>query len=222
MSIFGSGQIIRNNLVLYIDIGNTNSYVPNATNVNNLISLDNGGSFVGGVTYSASNGGLLIFDGSSGYVNFGNSEELKLTKGSYSVWFKGVQQGATYNGIVVKRNAWGCFMTSSRLYLYDWGNNVGRDSGVSISDNRWRNVCVTFNEITGTPSGNTIVYIDGAPVLTTTVQLSSQDNPLTVGHGNFSTQYFSGSVSNVMIYKEVLTPTEVMQNYNALRLRFPN
>jgi hypothetical protein len=108
------------------------------------------------------------------------------------------------------------------LVSYDWGNSAERSTGVTVGNNTWKYVAMSFNETIGTPSNNTIIYIDGSPVLTTTVKNNSQNTALAIGDGGVpsQSQNFGGNISQVTVYNRVLLATEITQNYNALRGRY--
>ena len=72
----------------------------------------------------------------------------------------------------------------------------------------------------GPPNNNVIIYVNGSPVLTTTTLHRDHTAPVQFAYANFSPQFLSGSIAQGLIYNRVLTPTEVLQNFNATRSRF--
>ena len=107
----------------------------------------------------------------------------------------------------------------------------------SIFPREWTNICVTKQS--GGNTGNKYnikIYVNGVDQNTIlTSDTSTQDwwnNNLTAGSGltefNFATLYRPGgssnytdcNISSFSIYNRTLTPTEVLQNYNALKGRF--
>jgi len=79
---------------------------------------------------------------------------------------------------------------------------------------------MSFTQTIGTPSNNVILYLNGSPVLTTTVKHSVNTVSVQIAWANFSGQYLIGDIAQGMIYNRVLTPTEILQNYNATKSRF--
>jgi hypothetical protein len=77
---------------------------------------------------------------------------------------------------------------------------------------------MSFTQTIGSPSNNAIIYVNGSPVLTTTIIHSDQSVQVTTD-GNAS-QCMAGSISQIAIYNRVLSAAEITQNYNALRGRF--
>ena len=214
------GNIVTDGLILDLDAAKKDSYPGSGNTWRDISGNGNNGTLTNDPTYDSANGGSIVFDGTNDYINCGNNSSVQITVGSINAWFKGNQQGGDYNGIVVKQSSWGIFMFQNNLYVYDWGNAIGRNTSVSVSDNIWRNVCLTFSETIGTPSNNAIVYINGSSILTTTVKNEAQNQPLLIGYGNSGAQYLRGSISNTQIYNRVLSSQEVLQNYNAQKGRF--
>jgi hypothetical protein len=208
-------------LVLSVDASNASSYPGSGTVWTDLSGEGNNGTLNNGVGYSSLNGGQLTFDGTNDSVSFGNSLTLQGTTLSVNVWFKGTQQGTNYNGIVVKQNLFGIYMFQSKLQLYDFGNNLTRDTGVNISDNVWRHITVTYSDMVGIPTNNVNVYINGSLVLTTTAGVQNATTVgLLAGFGNSADQFIFGSIGEIRMYSTVLTPTKVLNDFNSTRTRY--
>ena len=212
---------VSSGLVLYLDAANARSYPRTGPTWFDRSGNANNGTFNGGVGYSGSNFGTLTFDGTDDYVACANAANNQITVGTISAWINANNGNAGYNGIIVKQSAWGLFVTDNKLLTYDWGNTAGRDTGITVGNSTWNYVAMTFTETIGTPSNNTIVYLNGSPVLTTTVKHSNHGIELQIGGGGISnSQYFGGNISQVSIYNRALTATEIAQNYNALKGRY--
>ena len=220
-------NIVRNGLVLCLDAASLRSYPGSGTTWSDLSGNNITGSITGSSTfptYNSSNNGVLVFNGTNNVVDLRNPSTLQITVGSISIWFRGVQApavaGGGFTGLITKQSAWGLFMSGSLLVTYDWGAGGTRSTNRNIGDNNWYNICMTFTETSGTPSNNAIVYLNGSPVLTTTVRNSSQTVSVQIGNGGVASQFLSGSVGNASIYNRVLSPSEILQNFNATKARF--
>lgn len=211
--------------VLNLDAGNTASYPGTGTLWTDLSGNNNNGTLVGGPTFDSANGGSIVFDGTDDYINCGNASNLQITVGTISTWVKTTTPGSGYRGIIVKQFSWGLFVQDGVLITFDWGNvNANRSTGINISDGTWKNITMTFTETVGTPSNNAIVYLNGNPVLTTTIKYVNNTINVELGRGGSSSvgasQLLNGSISQALIYNRALSSTEVLANYNATKGRF--
>jgi hypothetical protein len=221
MAVGYNPRIVTNGLVLYLDAGNTRSYPGSGTTWTDLSGNGNNGtlSAMDGTNFSSTNGGKFSFDGINERVGCGNASSLQITVGTISAWFKAANPNGGYNGIITKQSAWGLFVTNNILIAYDWGGGGNRSTGITVGDNTWHNATMTFTETIGTPSNNAIIYLDGRPVLTTTVKHSNQNVEVQIGDGN-ATQFYTGDIAQASIYNRVLSAAEIRQNFNALRGRY--
>ena len=192
-------------------------------------SYGNNGVLYNGVGYSSSDGGYLTFDGSNDFVDFGNPSNLQLSEGTVSIWVKATNSNNGFKAIMAKRNSWGIFLVNNILSIFDWGNyyansfniNYGlRSTDVNIGDNQWHNVVLTFTNIYGSPSNNAIVYLDGTPILTTTVLNYQQIYNVRIGDVGYPGQNLSGAIGQNTIYNRVLTSSEISSNYNSQKSRY--
>ena len=219
---FENNPIIASGLVLQLDAGNAASYPGTGTLWTDLSSSGNNGTLTNAPTYSIVNGGELLFNGTNQFVNCGNAASLQITTGTIGAWIKANNTNSSYNGIVVKQYAWSLFVLNNVLVAYDWGNSATRTTGVTVGNNTWTNVAMSFTETVGTPSNNITIYVNGSSVLTSTIKHSSNSTALAIGDGAVpsSNQNFGGNISQVTVYNRALSATEVTQNYDALRGRY--
>lgn len=224
----GGGNVVTDGLVLYLDAANIRSYVSPSTTWSDISKNKNDGSLINGPLFDSGNGGSIVFNGSNQLIDCGNISTLQITQGSICAWFKAANTNFSYNGVLSKRNAWGIFLVDNILSVFDWGNyydsgfdiNQGlRSTGINVGDNKWYNVVLTFTETTGIPLNNAIIYLNGIQVLITTVKNYDQTYSVQLAEANFN-QFFTGNISVAKIYNKVLTPSETLQNYNALKNRF--
>jgi hypothetical protein len=216
---YANGKIVTDGLILALNAADKNSYPGSGTTWNDLSGNGNNGTLVASPTYSSANGGSIVFNGTSQYVNAGNATNLQITVGTISSWFNANNGNSSFNGIITKQFAWGLFVADNVLVAFDWGNSATRSTGITVGNSTWNYVAMTFTETIGTPSNNAIIYLNGIPVLTTTVKHSGQSVQVQIGEGN-SSQFFGGNIAQSSIYNRVLTPQEVAQNYNAQKSRF--
>ena len=216
MGIDYNNVIVSDGLVLYIDAANPRSYSGAGLTANGLIG-GIGGTLVNGVGFTSSNNGSFIFDGANDNINFGNSSALQVLNGTVSAWVKTSSPGAEYRGIIAKVNNYGLFYLNSVLVVYDWGTSTPRSTGINLADGNWKNVAMTFQS--GVSNG-TIIYINGLPVLTTTISWVNNSYNLYGGAEVNGNQHSNCLGSIFSLYNRVLSPQEILQNYNATKGRY--
>jgi hypothetical protein len=190
----------------------------NGTRSNTQALLDwTGNNTITANSLTYNNGGTFSFNGTSDYLNAGNSTAVQIT-GSITMeaWVNPV---ATTNfGNIISKNfnsGYRFRIQSGQLWWYVSGNAV---AGGSVPNNTWSH-CV----VTGSASGLK-AYVNG--VLVASNSTAFAPSAPTVGNlfvGTFnppSTELFDGTISLAKIYNRALTAAEVSQNFNALRGRY--
>jgi hypothetical protein len=82
---FYSGSVVTDGLVLNLDAGLPASYPGSGTTWFDLSGSGNDGTLTNGPTYSSSNGGSLVFDGSNDYVNLNFPFTQSSSANSYTI-----------------------------------------------------------------------------------------------------------------------------------------
>ena len=216
MGVKAGPRIVQNGLILDVDAAVSRSYSGSGLTANGLIG-GIGGTLVNGVGFGTTNNGFFTFDGSNDYINFGNSSTLQQSSGTLSVWAKASSPGGSYRGIIAKQGSYGLFYVTGQLWIYDWGANLGRSTGIDIADNTWKNVVLTYQS--GVSSG-TFIYLNGVSVLTTTITIQSQGANLFGGAEANASQFAACQISTFNMYNRALSAQEVLQNYNATKGRY--
>jgi hypothetical protein len=216
MALGHAPSIITSGLVFYIDAANPRCYPGSGTDLTDTIS-GIGASLVGGVGFNTSNYGTFTFDGSNDFINFGNSNSVRLLNGTISAWVRTSNAGGGFRGIMAKQFAWGIFYSDGVLVAYDWGASATRSTGVNIADGNWKNVVLAFQS--GITNG-TRIYINGSLSLTTTITWVNDTQNLNGGGESIAGQYATCSGSIFSLYNRPLSAAEVLQNYNAARKRY--
>lgn len=230
-------NFITNDLVLYYDFGNIESYPGSGTSVTDLSSNDYTGNLVNGPSFSSVNEGILNFDGTNDYINTNNSIDSESF--TINAWFKISNVSVPRMLISKEENVVGGAPWNYRMYLdastgYLIGDIAqtpvsGGGSGDSASigyntnlaDNLWHLTTFSRNSITNTIK----LYVDGVLVNESPDGLSgsitnSQDvwiGQSAIGGGSYP---LSGSIGSVFIYDRALTDEEVDSNYLVTKSRF--
>ena len=219
MGIAYNTSVVRDGLVLHLDAANVKSYPGSGTTWSDLSGNGNNGTLVNGVGYSTDNKGAMSFDNNDDEVICTNDPSVQITVGTICAWFKANNGNTGVNGIIAKQSAWGLFVWSNTLRAYDWGNSQDRNTGITVGNDTWNYAAMSFTETVGTPSNNAIIYLNGNPVLTTTIKHSNHNVTVQIGEAN-ANQNFGGLISSASVYNRVLSETEINQNFEALRGRY--
>ena len=227
MGLTHSPKIVTNGLVLALDAANNKSYSGSGVTWNDLSGNNNTGTLTNGPTFSGANGGYIVLDGTNDYVI--NSSPTNIPVGSSSrtvqLWIYPknnscplVQLG-TGGGFQVYIVSF--FNSSGTLYLFTDGINSANNISFSGTDLPTLN---TWNHMTFGNSGqNWFYYLNGVSKLSGTFGVTLN----TIGQkyivGNRDDVYLGTAnvnVSQTFVYNRALSATEVLQNFNATRIRF--
>ncbi len=235
MSFTYSPKIVTDGLVFYVDAANPNSYVSGNTTVDSLVSNVTG-SLINDIDFSTDNQGSWVFDGLDDYINLGDTISsvgyslpmtidlwVNFVDTSTNLSLFNLDSTSPYNGI------W-CNIPSSVGGTREVQVSFGDGGGVSSSDRRTAQTTTGVNTLEFV---NITLIVNGATDFE--IYFNGVIQPITlsgiggiinwsggIGYiGNFNNSLFmDGSVSSFKVYSNALTPTEVLQNYNALKGRF--
>lgn len=237
MAITHLPSIVKDGLVLHLDAGSPKSYSGSGTIWRDLSGNGNNGTLTNGPTFDSNNNGSIVFDGTNDYISFANSITTIMSSSnavSIFAWFKGTANGIpTSLEIFHKRNNAPTYVS----YGISWyrlngmtfdsltcriGFSDGTVSDLSninqpISQNIWTLGTQTFD---GT---NHNLYINGNIIASASVSnktIKDEGFGLTMGSYNGGQEFFKGNISNGLIYNRALSPSEVLQNFNATKGRF--
>jgi hypothetical protein len=222
MSHNHGGKIVRDGLVLCLDAGNVKSYPESGTSCKDLTGNGYNGALNGGTTFSTSNGGEFVFDGTDDYIsvasmyNFATTNQLTAI-----VWAKSTP--STWNDYG--------FLLSKRDQFIIHPNISSKDvcCYVNTTTGGWQATCFTpsniqvYNQYCMTYNGGPLfTYLNGvyAGNITANSTLTSDSGELDIGKDDGLGRYFNGRIGLVQIYNRALSASEILQNYNTTRKRF--
>ncbi len=223
-------MIVTRNLQLYLNAGDTDSYPGTGTIWTDLSPNAYQTTLINGVGYSSSDDGTLTFAGTQ-YVD--TNQSVTAQSFSVSAWFKTNSAGIK---MIISKETTSGWPWNYRIWL-DGGQLIGdiaQPGGVSTSigsplssynNNVWYNVMFTRNDTT------LRLYVNGVEITNTPDTLvgsivNSQEvwiarSAFTAGGTSPSGSYqFTGSISEIMVYNDVLTDAEILQNFDATKTRF--
>jgi len=221
-------KIVTDGLVLNLDAGQQNSYSGSGTSWKDLSGRGNNGTLTNGPTYSSSNGGSLVFDGTDDYVICSSGASFQFGNGNLTVesWIY-LNNIPPDNGYVIYDNqvlsgsggrvdAFVLLVnTSGKLNVFSSNNFRGQSSNTLIA-NTWYNVILTR-------TSNLWNYYINSNVDSSSY---TQSINLTAGGcvigrvSDVSGYYMNGRIASTKIYNRALTTSEISQNFNALRGRY--
>jgi len=213
-------NIVTNGLVLNIDPANSSSYSGVGNTIYDLSGFGNTGTLTNGPTFSALNGGNLIFDGSNDFLGAASSSSLDIsTNLSAVVWMKLITTDGANHIIFSKTNSTNPFLSNYEAYLkndviYWWDSPTERNTTVTLSINSWTQVVFVRS------STSLLIYKNGT--LSNTISVN-QVGPIV---GDFyigkdpNGQFLNFNLAQFLLYNRALSATEIMQNYNATKGRF--
>jgi len=227
MAFAYSPKIVTEGLVFAVDAANKKSYPGSGTTWTDLAGSNNG-TLTNGPTFDSGNGGSIVFDGSDDYISFGNIGSF--TSATFSCWVKSNGSQADYTGLLISRpDATGIGINpghSSDAIWYFWkgdtyGSNSGylHNSGLTLTTgDGWTMITVTFDS----SSGNVEFYKNTTAGTSDTYNVSTvtlSDTRIGEDEG-LAGRHLNGNIACFSVYNRALSPSEISQNYNALKSRF--
>jgi hypothetical protein len=235
-------RIVTNGLSLCLDAGNVKSYPGSGTTWTDLSGNGNNGTLTNGPTYSFSNGGSIVFDGTDDYVACPATSftqfDADFTIESW-VWIdstvtssrpdneKGVTLFSSFppsgGGSFLVIISGSTSTAGTGLQIYQDSISINMTISQTIPLDSWVHLAIVR-------VGSTIYgYINGIPYTFTLVSgsstalLGNATGGSRIGAALNSSYigYWKGYISNIRIYKGIgLSNSEIQQNFNALRGRY--
>ena len=233
---------VTDGLVFLMDFKNNKSYPGSGTSVTD-ISNGKIGTISNGATYDSDLG--ISFDGLDDQITLGSitsTDPLSLSANTgdsmtIDIWMNATSGGDSFQRIIDKSNGgsatngWAITRPSSNVLegfeLYMGGRQLfttGASSYYNFSE--WVNIVVTCDVVNSTNNFNSNGYINGSFIHNNSFTTGLLSDPTTttnaaIGTWNHSTdREFKGTIGKIAIYNRALSPTEILQNYNATKARF--
>ena len=239
------GGIVTSGLVMHLDAGNASSYPGSGTAWTDLSGNGNNGTLTNGPTYSSADGGQIVFDGTNDFTAIAGSSSLAFNTGDFTIesWFKLTSVTTDYEYIYAI-----AYGSSAHLeYSLRFGE-IGFDDRLQFAVNAGAtSTTYSFPEKKSTlsnvwlqfvhtrESGTNKAFINGATrnfnsgVAPSTYPLSSFNDS-----AGSATQFASSlarsqtlasfnapiNIAITRAYNIALSPSQVLQNFNANKARF--
>lgn len=222
-------NIVTSGMVAYYDAGYSTSYGGTGTSWFNVAGIPGAtGTLINGPTYATGDGGAIVFDGSDDYME--SSSSINITGNSprtFECWAytgslssKNVMGGGTQtNGTLFDTIIWyqdGLLRVIGHYYGGGFDTQSTLPPRNTININQWNHIVHIYDGSTAS------LYTNGVFSNSKSLSLNTGNANVKMGAGNYTGgyNYFSGKGSIFRIYNRALTPSEVLQNYNAQKSRF--
>jgi len=236
-----SPKIVTEDLVSFLDAANSKSYSGSGTSWNDLTKNKNNGTLINGPTFSSTNLGSIVFDGTNDYVSINDASSLKpTTQICLEVVFSQSALNA-YNTIICKPfngPPWSPPYLSYMLRINRAGFGLPDHMEIGLNlDGTYRSVRHDFTYVLNqiyhvsfnyNVAGTTEYYVNGvlstlSSGFPTATSIGYSTPPLLLGAGYGASpagEFFTGKIFFNRIYNNTLTQKEVTQNFNATKWRF--
>jgi hypothetical protein len=223
---------VTNNLVLYYDPSNPSSYPGSGTTVNDLSPNPVDGT-LSNVTFSTP---YFNYNGSNAQVTIPDNTKLEPGSGDWTMeaWFYTTAFKTESAGVILGKFDPGglaidvsySIRTNNTGILYaQFGDGTGsfiNSTTYQTSLSVWAQVVYVWTNVA---SNNLQTYINGASIGNVSHTFSSLLNTsanLYLGsyNGGEFAQWFNGRIGITRLYNTALTSAQVLQNYNADRLKY--
>lgn len=241
-------SIMTSNLLLNLDAANSGSYPGTGVSWNNLAGSWPSGVLTSGPQFVSNNGGYFTFDAIDDKVYLASGSQTATSSTSlynfasgepytFSMWINPSGWGtgtstktgrlinrvngsltATYLGYALSIGVNTFVSSGLSFHQYNPGNWVDYVvANSSINLNEWQNVGVTYNGV-----NSCVLYRNGIAIASGNVRPNpaNQAQLFTIGSTYYGGLYFPGGISQVAVYNKVLSPSEMDQNYQALKSRY--
>ena len=231
-------NIITRGLVWQLDAGAPSSYPQTGTTWSDISGNNYTSQLINGPTFTTSNEGGIVFDGSNDYAS-GSNFNINTNEFTLEAWIKPTNVNSNY-GIIVKPTdnyQWPCYsmwIDGKNLQGYYSSAVFGQclegahGTGNPISTNgAWYHVA--FSK--GTAGYTTMaLYVNGVASSYNNFLYGTHINTLAtstvptwfavLNDTNTLLNYFNGTIGSIRIYSRQLAAAEVLQNFNVQRSRF--
>lgn len=192
-----------------------------STSWNDLSGLNNNGTLINGVGYSADNGGSLVFDGVNDYTSIAcNANTIRAYNSTTQFVIKLPTYGGGQRNILSYRTGGGhLYIGKASGGIFCFYNTLSPSPAYTvgtIADNAIAHVAVTCDAANNLLS----TYINGslAGSAARTGWSTSYNTTMTIGGSDI--EYMLGNFYQFSHYNRVLTAAEIAQNFNATRGRY--
>jgi hypothetical protein len=206
-------QLVTNGLVCYLDPGNFESYPQFGPVLKDLSSSGRNGLMIGSWSWSATFGGVIQLNASTGYIRV---PDINLVSGQYTVMGASRYTGATRGRIITAlSNNWllgNWSATTQNYYAEGWVSAVG----TGANDTNWRILTGTGD----TSADSYSIYVNNSLTAGPNNGGAAGPNGFAIGAQGGTAEWSDGQFGFLLCYNRVLSVAEMTQNFNFFRSRY--
>lgn len=201
-------------MVMHLDAGNPASYSGTGTTWTDISGLGNNGTLVNNPVYNSSNGGNLVFNGSTTYVN---APLTKTASCTFSVWTKSTSASNMLFNAGNDGSGPDLFFWGGKVSWNTWdsANNPFGNIPATAANGNWHNYVVVNDAVSNTAR----LYYDGVLYGTAGYRNASANTKLYIGGSNGG-WLWTGAIGNFQVHNRVLSSDEIMENFNNHKTRY--
>jgi len=235
MSFSNGPTIVTNGLVLALDAGDRNSYVSGSTTWIDLSGNSNNNAvLVNGPTFTGSNGGAVVFDGTNDYVTTASNIGISgASSRTVECWiyvdsstnksilgYGGNGTGVLFDTLVFSNTGYLCVIGHYYGSGYDTASTLPSRNTLNI--NQWNYVVHMYDGTTASLYTNGVFSNSKEFSTSAGNQLNTTNSTFLIGTGQYTGAYTytTGKIASSRFYNRTLSASEVLQNYNATKGRF--
>lgn len=217
-------KIILDGLVVNIDASQLRSYPGSGSTWSDLSGRNNNWTLNNSPSFSTENGGYFTMDNVDDYISLAYNSSIPIgsTARTVMIWFYTTAaswgrdvNNLFYSGGVGVRASFAIDMDNYPA-MQVWTSADDLDFNTPFSQTGWANICVTYNGST-----TILVYCNGVLYGTKTLGGTLNTGNGTLYFGSYGAGvFYSGRLSQLLMYNKALTASEVLQNYNVTKTRF--
>jgi len=214
--------IISSGLVLNLDASNAASYAGSGSTWYDISGNNKNGDLISGVTYSSSDGGTMVFNG-TGNNRVQTSLSTAFTDFTVGIWYKDNGSQA-YGRLMDKDFVNGFWLGRNGGLPNSWGGGIhepGDPYGIFITlqDAQWHFIVSVRSGSTHTIYGDGITNfatntVGNAPLSSKSIAIGGWSD------GGTASQVLTGSLSQALVYNRALTEAEILQIFNATKAKY--
>ena len=222
MTVAYSPNIVTDGLIMHLDAANSRSYI-GSSSVWLSLTGNNSAILTGSPNYTNNNLGEFTFDGVSEYGSVDAVSGINAPIGAHTIDMfvkfgstPTVRQWLLLLGLTNTGSHQWTYNTNGSLSLGVYG--ATQISTLTPTPGAWTHLCVALSAYGIYVYQNGILY--SSSITSTSLNIPISSSPLSLAKSVNAEAYFAGSIASIKLYNRMLTESEVLQNFNAIKGRY--